>query len=187
MTRSEAEDLAARLRRRLRPLDVGPVARVQQLKQPGFLHISLRSRTTSSSEAGSSYTPEEQERRFWRSDRAADPSGGAPSQSRTFPVPKVRSALWSRAVAARLLDRFAGFGQQSHRSSAPTWFGQTYGRRTRPPGGDRRIHAGRMSRCTISPWSARTRSGPCLAGRTPPSSLPSAGPLRSPSRGPWAG
>jgi predicted dinucleotide-binding enzyme len=42
MTRSEAEDLAARLRRRLRPLDVESLARARQLEQLGFLHISLQ-------------------------------------------------------------------------------------------------------------------------------------------------
>jgi hypothetical protein len=42
MTRSEAEDLAARLRRRLRPLDVEPLTRAQQLEQLGFRDISLQ-------------------------------------------------------------------------------------------------------------------------------------------------
>jgi hypothetical protein len=59
---------------------------------------------------------------------------------------------------------FAGFRQQPHRSFAPTRSRQSYGRRTRRPGGDRRTPA-------FWDWRRATtlalgfRSPPCVCGR----------------------
>jgi hypothetical protein len=66
------------------------------------------------------------------------PIGRYPEPVRTFPVPKVWSALWSRAVEARLLDHSQDSDNSRTAASAPTRSRQTYGRRTRRPGGDRR-------------------------------------------------